>query len=541
MVSAPRSLIIPPAARDQINYVATYRSGIIRLRDGLSRSLRDKYQSLAMKTLITRQSSQGLGRVRHPLKMPTTRFHGLNILQKQIEGEAVTKSLNYLLKKRGILEPYSDLEDYAFSAPDPLTKDLKGFEYHFNVVKNHFLQVLRTHELFIGDSVIEELLFSAVKDLYESSPVRSVLKIIQDNGIHKPGLVIYPLHSFGVAGVGINETIGKQRFDLIIPHAGLAARAQTNDLRRTIQFFAETARQFGISRRIPVGSLKHYERLRVLRWLTHNPLLVVRVRTFSASHYENQAFIVIKLKIATSLIFMLSALESGLTQRTHAWTSTKSVNNFQTLDIKHYLVFEPRPRSGKAFESRRVPMNVSATELAELTAVPVDLTRGSWIRRKRSVQRICSTLAKLEDGYLKAFLHPGDNSANSRTYRKLFSALTYFRRSFRITSDVGEAYVNLAVAFEVLLTDNYAKGVDRRIQKRLRITLKGTKSNRALNSAAAKLYRARSDIVHAGRTDRLVDLQRVRQAFIHAFAYIVDRVGALSATAKNPIQTILGG
>jgi Apea-like HEPN len=472
--------------------------------------------------------------------MPTTKFPALNALQKEIEDKTISKSLHFLLTRRQILKPYPDLEDYAFSAPDPLTKELKGFEYHFNVVKNQILRVLRTHDLFIGPSVIEDLLFSAVRDLSESLPVRAVLKIIQDNGIHKPGLVIYPLHSFGVAGVGILETLGKQRFDLIIPYAGLAVRAQTNSLKRTIQFFAEAATQFRIARSIPTDSLKHNERIPILRWLTHNPLLVLRVRTFSAGYYENQAFIVIKLKMATSLIFMLSALESGLAHKGHGWTGTRSVNNFQTLDIKHYLVFEPRPRSAKAFESRRVPMNVSPTELAELTAVPVDITPGSWMRRKRFVRRICSTLANVEDGYLRAFLHPNDNSASCRTYRKLFSALAYFRRSFRLTSDVGEAYVNLAVAFEVLLTDSYAKGVDPRIQRRLRRALKGTQGCRALNSAAAKLYQARSEIVHTGRTDLHVDLQLVRQAFIHALAYIVDRVGTLSLTAKNPVEMILG-
>lgn len=469
-----------------------------------------------------------------------TRFPGIDALQNEIEDKTTSKSLQFLLNRRDVLNPYSNLEEYAFSAPSPLPKELKGFEYHFIVVRNQILRVLRSHELFIGSSVIDDLFFTAVKDHSEPHPVNATLRIIQGSGIHKPGFVIYPLHSFGVAGVGILETLGKQRFDFIIPYAGLAVRAQTNSLERTVQFLTEAAKQFGIARRIPTDSLEHYERLSALRWLTHNPLLVVRVQTFSAEYYENQAFVVIKLKFATSLIFMLSSLESGVARKGHSWTGTRSINNFQTLDIKHYVVFEPRPRNSKAFESRRVPMNVSATELAELTAVPVDITRGTWMRRKRFVRRICMTLAKVEEGYLKAFLHPKDSSSACRIYRKLFSALAYFRRSFRLTSDVGEAYVNLAVAFEVLLTDGYAPGVDQRIRRRIRRALKGLKGNRALNSAASELYRARSEIVHTGRTKRNVNVQNVRQAFIHAFAYVVDRVAALPTTTNNPIDTILG-
>lgn len=432
------------------------------------------------------------------------------------------------------------MEGYAFSAPDPITKDLKGFEYHFNVVRKQVLQILRSRSVFIGASIVDDLLFTAIRDSGVPAPVKSVLKIIHDNGIYKPGVVLYPLHSFSIAGAGFFEALGKERFDLIIPEAGLAVRAQTNNLQGTIRFLEEATKQLHIPRGIPSDSLEHYERMSVLRWLTHNPLLVVSVRTFSGEYYENQAFIVLKLKIATTLIFMLSALETGLARTTEAWTGTGSVNNFQTLDIKHYVVFEPRPRSRSAFESRRVPMNVSPTELSELTAVPVNITRGTWMRRKKLILGICSALRTVETRYLKALLTPTNTSAHDRVYRKLFSSLSYFRRSFRLTADIGEAYVNLAVAFEVLLTDNYASGVDARIRKRLRKTLNGIRGSRRLNSAARTLYKARSEIVHMGQTKVTVDVQRVRQAFVHAFVYVVDHVPGISSTSPEPIQSILG-
>jgi hypothetical protein len=80
------------------------------------------------------------------------------------------------------------LEGYAFSAPGPITKDLKGFEYHFNVVRKQVLQILRSHSVFIGASIVDDLLFTAIRDSGVSAPVKSVLKIIHDNGMHKLGL-----------------------------------------------------------------------------------------------------------------------------------------------------------------------------------------------------------------------------------------------------------------------------------------------------------------------------------------------------------------
>jgi hypothetical protein len=137
-------------------------------------------------------------------------------------------------------------------------------------------------------------------------------------------------------------------------------------------------------------------------------------------------------------------------------------------------------------------------------------------------------------------LYAKTNEGHDRVYRKLFSSLSYFRRSFRVTADIGEAYVNLAVAFEVLLTDNYASGVDVRIKKRLRKALKGVKGNQAMNSAANMLYTARSEIVHTGQTTIAVDVQSVQRAFVHAFIHVSDRMQGLSSTSQEPIRSILG-
>lgn len=469
------------------------------------------------------------------------RIFSFAAIQSEIEDDpSVASSLQFLAAHTAVLQPFPDVESYGFAAPDPLPKDLRAFEHHFNVVRRQMLRVLRSKEVFVGSSVIDDLLFTAIRDSSEKHPVRKVLDVVRYNGVYKPGVVVYPLHSFGISGVGFLESLAKERFDLIVPQAGFAVRAQTNSLSATVDFLQHAAKSLGVQRRIPIDSLEHYDRITVLKWLTHNPLLVVKVRTFSHEYYENQAFIVIKLKIATTAIFMLSSLERGLARKSEAWTSTASVSNYQTLDIRHYVVMEPRPKSRTGFEARRVPMNVSRTELAELTAVPVRITRGAWMRKRKFIKRICSALLKVESNYLKAILNPNNKSAASRVHRKLFESLAYFRRSFRLTSDPGEIYVNLAVAFEVLLTDSYAKGVEYRVRKRLKKVLQGVKGSRALNAAARNLYKARSEVVHTGSTSAMVDVPRVRLAFVHAFVVIVEKIHLIPVTATEPTEAILG-
>jgi hypothetical protein len=472
--------------------------------------------------------------------MTTKKRSKLTTLNNEIETPAIVNSSGFLTTRRAILDQFDDLEDYAFSAPDPLSKELKAFEYHFNVLSNGILRVLRSHKLFIGASVITDLLFTAIKNPAVTSPTIEVLRILENNGIHRPGFVLYPLHSFSIAGVGILEALGAATFELVVPPAGMVVRAQTNDLRDTIRFLERTANHLGVRRRIPTSSLEHYARIPALRWLTHNPLLAVQVQTFSAEYYENQAFIIIKLKLATTLLFMLSALEAGLARKSDAWMGTGGFNNFETLDLKHYIVFEPTPSRNKQLDPRRVPMNVAAIELSELTAVPINITRGHWMRRKKFISKLCAALARIETGYLHAVLYPKIHSSQATLFRKLFLALSYFRRSFRLASDAGEAYVSLAVAFEVLLTDNYASGVDPRIRRRVRKSLGGIEGSRKLNGAVGGLYKARSEIVHTGQTEEVVDVHRVRQTFIHAFIYIVDRISGVPPLSKTPLEFIFG-
>lgn len=55
------------------------------------------------------------------------------------------------------------------------------------------------------------------------------------------------------------------------------------------------------------------------------------------------------------------------------------VNNFETLDIAHYLIGEAI--RGRPMSTRRVPMNVSQLELAKLSDVAATLSTSALQRR----------------------------------------------------------------------------------------------------------------------------------------------------------------
>ena len=61
----------------------------------------------------------------------------------------------------------------------------------------------------MGLSVLDELLFYEFTRSGATDPVLGVLERIRDARLTRPGLILYPLHSFGIYGAGILHTFTK--------------------------------------------------------------------------------------------------------------------------------------------------------------------------------------------------------------------------------------------------------------------------------------------------------------------------------------------
>ncbi|HUN84421.1 MAG TPA: hypothetical protein VMU48_08580 [Terracidiphilus sp.] len=322
--------------------------------------------------------------------------------------------------------------------------------------------------------------------------------------------------------------------------AGLVARPQTNSLDETIEFMNSAAQALGLGCSVPQDLVHHYSRSRPTKWLTHNPLLIVRCHTFSGTYYENQEFLVLKLQFATALLFMMAAFQHGIVKKSAgALFSSRTVNNFQTLDIHHYFLLERKPGRKKHFDLRCVPMHVAPADLAELSDVNIEIVPQLWLRRQPIVKRIALALRAVEDGYVKHSLLAKRSSVRSRIYQKLYNALAYFRRSFHVSADKGAAIVNLAVAFEVLLVDFYAPGISERVPQHLSLALRNVKGQGSFTAEVQKLYIARSEAVHTAEIEQEVDMGIARQAFVHAFIAITQRLPRLNTSAQEPIKELL--
>ncbi len=318
--------------------------------------------------------------------------------------------------------------------------------HHLTVIRSAVARVLWTRQLFIGYSVLDELIFGAARRGDPEGPVLSVFRTIVERGLYHPGLVVYPLHGFGVLGAGFVHALTREHISLLSNEFGFALTPQTNSMDKTIAFLDEARNELGIRKAVPEELLHHWERSRPARWMSRNPLLVARVSTIPGGYYENQFLLVGRLRVITTLLTMLSTLQRDEAARAESLFSSANVNNSETLDIKHYMVLSDVPVNEDALEGQFVPMNASPLTLAELSDLPVEFHADHWIENLDEARRVFSALENVYEQQLARSFGPESKGKEARVYRKLVRALTYFHRSFSKSHESWQSVVSLAVA-----------------------------------------------------------------------------------------------
>jgi hypothetical protein len=337
---------------------------------------------------------------------------------------------------------------------------------------------------------------------------------------------------------GLLRRFTSESLFLDLPEAGICITPQTNSVEQTIAFLDHARKLFGIAKSVPRDSIFHYHRSS-LGWLERNPLLAVKAHLFSGYYYENQSLLLIKLEICTTLVFMLSALEPIREEPSlGAVGSSSRINNWQTLDINHYVVLEHGLGPTPSLTARRIPMNVKRTELTNLCDLHVEIDpRHS---KPGILIRLIKALTRIENGFTKFAVGPDRNDVEARVYRKLFEALGFFRRSFHSKARAGEPAVFLATAFEMLLTDSFSSGVKTRLSRRYALATRGDPEEKALIDTVEILYDRRSEVVHQGRVDGSLDIRAAQKAFTLAFMGVVESLDRLPAKGSDPIAVMLG-
>lgn len=450
--------------------------------------------------------------------------------------KSIQQSEAYLASKHNQLNLFASIGDLVTDETKLTESDRTAIEHHILNLRAAIARQLWSNEIYIGRSVLDEYVLGAAK-ASRGNITGTVIADLAQAGAERPGFVLYPLTSFGMKMPALFDRSSSLRDWVAFPRAGYAVSGQKHSLKAAHERLSEMAAALGIRQRIAFEDVRHFSNHAT--WLARNPLMLVRLTSHTGDMYENQFVYSLKIRTAASCLLMLHALSLERSGSIESFDATSSVNNWETLDIRHYLIGENLP--GRPMNLRRVPMNVSALELARLSdlAAVISSEELSTARMKRFSTAIMTALKTVEQGY---FLHVNLSSkgeVQKRLYKRIVTALDWYRQSFGSRVNESEAVVAIAVAFETLLTDAYQKGVAERIERRLGICLKGVPGVSAYKQAVLALYHARSEIVHSGSLGQQANLVAAQAAFARCFHTLVSRLQGWAPVANEPIRDLL--
>ena len=452
----------------------------------------------------------------------------------------VADSLRYLANQQAGFAQYGSAEELGVAAYDDPDSQARDYAWHLYQLRVVLSRALHARGIFIGWTVLDELLFDELRT-GSTSPLLGALERIRDARMTRPGLMIFPLHSFGILGVGLVHAFTDQRISVMSPDWGAAVTPQTNSFERTLAFLERSRREFGVQQRLPRDLLEHWRRSRPTGWLESNPLMAVRAVNLRGFYYDNEPLLLARLRAVTALLGMLAALQPDEASRSETLFSSRQLNNWQTLDIHHYIVLYNTYRRRGDLTGDCVPIHAARTAVVDASELNIDLDARFWSARRKSLaDTTYDAVDRVYRGYLAHGRNYGSNDARARVYRKLFDSMGYFKQSFSRAEHDWRAIVSLATAWEMLLTDSYADGVSKRLPRRARLLLRGVRGTTRFQQAVRDTYSARSEIVHGGARRTEPDLHAARSAYVYCFLEIARRLPNLHQNSTAPLSDLIG-
>lgn len=447
------------------------------------------------------------------------------------------QSDDFLKAKHNLLTQFDSVEDLVTDETKLSDKERQAIEHHIVQLRAAIARTLWSNEFYVGRSLLDDFVLHTAKNGGGDVPAR-VIAGLAAAGADRPGFVLYPLIGFGMEMPGIFAKASNLRSEAIFKKAGFAVSTQSNSFDAAVSSIERMALGLGIKQRVDISDLRHFSR--TAKWFGKNALMLVRITSFTGSMYENQFVYSLKIRVAAANLLMLHTLSQEAVGPLDRHRNSSFVNNFETLDIAHYLIGEGI--RGHQMSTRRVPMNVSELELARLSDVAATISTNvlATSRMKRLALKVTRALNTVERGYFRFVNLATQSKPENRLYRRLLTALDWFRQSFSARANGPEAIVALAVAFETLLTDQYAPAIAERLRRRVGICMKGVPGLAAYQTSVLAIYYARSSIVHTGEPDHSIDIHRGQVAFTRCFCAITERLTTWVPTADNAMADLLG-
>ena len=435
-------------------------------------------------------------------------------------------ALQRLTRKQECFQEFDSFWDWVMEEDDDIVDKEIGY---FEVIKSLVLRTYLDKRIYVSPSALDNILFNVIK----SSPISRVLRdidiIVTKNHLKRNSVVIFPLHSFGFQFGGLGNIMGHQSLEYT--YQDFRVFSQTNSFRRTTDAIMKYLHDINFLRwdRLDTDLFRHYFETRHLAWFERNPVLLHHFKFSQYQIFDNLHIIMERIDFTTNKLYFIAALAPESSQK-GAEFSTRTTNNFETLDIDHFLTVT---NDSKRPTLNCIPIHFSQFRINERMRLNIDLLPSKRVLPSWQTAAIRS-IDDLYTGYLKFIQTKHKRFAK---YYRVSNSLNYFRKSVRAVTDE-DRIININTAFETLLLDRHENNKKSKMVERFIKGLeKGADNGPALQNLQ-RLIDDRNEIIHDGLPSKArIDFRLAYEQYCKLVLFTYNNISKMNSSEPHYLTT----
>lgn len=438
----------------------------------------------------------------------------------------LNNSLERISRKKDYFNNFDNIEEWFFGeADDILENEIKYLEY----IKNSIVTNYWKKDIFISSAALDDIIFYAIKTFDLPDIINGIDDLVNRSYLNRNSVVIFPLHSFGFKYGGLGKILGNPNISYktadfqIFPQSNSYKNSKNNVLA-----YIEDIK-LPNRRKLDVDLFRYYYQSRGLKWFERNPIMLLHFKFSQQERYDNLRFIIQKINFITNKLYILSAL-GNIDDETGSSFSTRKTNNWETLDIKHFLTITTSKGNSTL---NCVPVHFSNFMIYEKMHMNIDL-----LLKRKSIKHWEKQAIACIDNFYKGYLnYTLTENRIYAIYYRISSSLDYFRRSIKSISKEDKV-ININIAFESLLLDRQEGDKKNKMLDRLWKGLKG-KINKKYNlKNIEEAIKERNEIIHNGQPAKQdLDFVDIFKTYCRFILFIHDNINMIDSTKDNYLTT----
>lgn len=417
-----------------------------------------------------------------------------SIIRNPKKTEVLLKnSIIRLTNKKEYLEKFNSLDEWIYKDSKQFDKEMQ----YLLIIKNHIMKKYRLKKIFISPSAVDDIIFYCIKNYDAAILLDKIDELIIKSGLNRNSVVIVPLHSFGFKYLGVKHFLGNVS-NLSYIHDNFTIYPQTNSLEKTVNIIKNYLEDIHLPNRkkLQFDILEHLYKSRNLSWMKNNPFMIIHFKFSQYEKYDNVQFILEKIEFITNKLYFIYALSNKMQENDKgSLFSTSNTNNWQTLDVNHFLTISTQ--KGHA-EFNCLPVHFKNLWVFDTIHMNIELDYKLRAGKKWNYEAIKS-LDELDLGYMHYRMNNQDKKYLK--YYRITNSIKYFRRSVKSIS-MEDKTINLHTAYEILLIDNFEKNKKEYMLLRLWYVMRRKRQERKkdIRKYVADLINERNNIIHGGES-----------------------------------------